>query len=461
MRNSLSIPARTALTAGLSVMPVTLLLVGSGTVRADPGLTMTLDLSQQLELSENPSNVSRDGLRAVTNLGFGLVSVTRSQQLRFQTSTGLSYNFDSAGSADGIEIESPAVSLGYNLISKNAELSLRGSYSEVDLQDAVFLVDPDTDEIEIATGGTRETIAVNTGLTLWRTGPANLELSHSYREVNYSGTSGATTNDSTTDSLRATVRLRFSPTVAGRVFATASTTDEEGRGAVDTDRASFGVGTDYQIDRLTSLSAQVSYQENRATDARGTRVTDGLGFNVSATRSLKNGDLTFALSQSQTDNGARGQIRVGRSLSLHRTDLSFSLGATRTDGFSAQPLASFSLAHVLDKRSTFNMALSQTATTSTGDAEAVATRLSISYARSLSKVSSLTTGIQLVNQDLLGSTAGDETSARFNLTYNHAVGNDWGLVSGYSFTTTRRDGVPDEDTSRLFVGLQKSFSFRP
>ncbi|MCV3273811.1 hypothetical protein [Roseobacter sinensis] len=444
--------------AGVAVVAVGAPLFGPVIVLADPGLLMRFDLSQRLEHTSDDSNSADDGLESITRLGVTLQSLTSAQQLTFSTSAGLSYNFDNSGDT---EIDTPSLNLGYVRTSKNAEFTFNGSFREIDLEDSAFVVDPTTNEVVIDTGGTRTTTALSSGLTLGRSGPASLELGVSHREVDFSDTNDTSLNDSTTDAFNATARFRFSPQLTGRLFATSSETDEDGPGQEDTERQTIGVGADYQIDRLTNLSLGVSYEDNETIEDSGITRNSGLGLDLSATRAVTNGTYTLGVSQSQTDNGVRRQVRLGRTLEWRQTDISWSLGATKTEGFSTQPLLGLNIDQTIDKLSTISVSLSQSATTSSSDAESVATRLSINYFRELSKLSSLSSGIQLVDENVLNGTSSDESTVRFNVTYNHTLAQGWSLSSGYVFTTTRQDNTPDEDTSELFVSIQKSFSLRP
>jgi len=47
------------------------------------------------------------------------------------------------------------------------------------------------------------------------------------------------------------------------------------------------------------------------------------------------------------------------------------------------------------------------------------------------------------------------------VTYRYDVGSDWDLVTGYEYSSVRTDGQEDRDTSTLFLGIERSFDFRP
>ena len=126
---------------------------------------------------------------------------------------------------------------------------------------------------------------------------------------------------------------------------------------------------------------------------------------------------------------------------MQRGELGFTLGATKTEGFSTQPLVNIVWTYGVDKFSNLTLNLGQSASTTSENVETVRTRLGIEYTRALTERSSLSSGLQFVD--------------------HHAVGDEWNLVSGVSYSTSRRDTREDEDSSTIFVGLEKSFSFRP
>ncbi|SFR19267.1 porin [Poseidonocella sedimentorum] len=428
---------------------------------ADQGLTATVDIAQRLEQTSSSDGDSDEGLRALTTLGFGLQSITRGQELTVSASTSLAYHFDPTPPQDSFDTESSALRFGYTARTRDAELALTGAYSQADIRDAVFALDTETDEIVVLSEGTRESLSFGADLDLWTTGPLGLELGASRRVLTYDS-DDSSLNDSTVESLRAALVLRSMPNLTARFFVRHSSTDESGAGATDSESLSYGASAEYDIDRLTRVSASLSQQDTERTETDGdTSRTEGLGLSLGLTRALPDGSLSFSVSQSQSDNGTRHQIRFGRSLSLPRTTLSFSLGATRTEGFTTHALAGVELEHRIDRLGALSVALSQSATTNSDDDEAVATRLSVSYDHTLSPRAALSAGLALVQEDVLDSRDGDASSMRLNLSYSHAVGADWRLVSGYSFTRTREEGAEDEDSSRIHLGLQKSFAFRP
>ena len=452
-------PVRIKAGAVLGTLALVLPLFGTGHLLAQ-GVTLNLDFGQRLE-SVSDDDSEDDGVRTRTNLGFNLQSVTRSQTLTLAGQTGLVYNF--SDDTDGVDVESPRLALGYQRQSRNTAFRFGVSYREVDVDDSVFVVDPETEELDLVSGeGQRRTLSYNTSLSLGREGPLRSELSYSYTDVTYSGTTDPSLDDGVTQRVNARVNFRITPTLDTSVFASWRDTDEEEPGGTDTTTFSIGVGADYQVNARTLLIARLSYDDNESVrDGEITRDTNGLGGSIGVSRAMPNGTLGFRISQAETVNGTRNQAQVSRQFELQRGELGFTLGATKTEGFSTQPLVNIVWTYGVDKFSNLTLNLGQSASTTSENVETVRTRLGIEYTRALTERSSLSSGLQFVDQDVLSDGGDDQSSIRLNVTYRHAVGDEWNLVSGVSYSTSRRDTREDEDSSTIFVGLEKSFSFRP
>lgn len=462
-----SIPTRAALVAGLLTLP------SQGLGQADTGLQATLDLSQRLEYENDDDNdvganaeTEENGLQTVTRLDFSLQSVTRAQVLSFQAGTGIEYRFSGD---DDFQVESPIIQLDYVRSSRDAQFSFGGLYQRTEVDESAFIEDPLTGDVELATsGGFRQNFELNTELSLRQTAPIGIELGHFYQRVRYSDTADPSLNESDFNAVDAALRFRFSPTLTSRLFVNASQRDEEGLEATDIDRYSVGVGTEYLVSPILFVTANVSYDSTEEEEIFETPLGsipivesyEGLGLNFGVNRALPSGSVGLSAQRTQGINGTRNQFRINRGFEWTRTEFGLSVGATKTDGFSAQPLVSASFSRDVTQRSSLAAEISQTSQVSEDEEESVLTRADLDYNFVLTPVSSLNAGIELVRQKIITDDR-DEISARLDIAYRHALTRDWDFVSGMSFTTTQEDNGQSSESQRIFGGLERSFSFLP
>ena len=422
------------------------------------GLTASLGFSQQIEsINEKGFSGRRDeGTRSNTALDFRLGSVTRNQALIFEADTDLVYNF--SNTEDGLEIENPALRLDYRLSNRTSEFSLGTSYRRSEINDRIF--DETLDEDIIVGTGLREITSYETGLRLGIGTP--LEFSSSYRRTqsDFSELVGTDVNDSLTETFSAQLDAQISPVLLTTLSYSRRDRDEDGTGT-DSTRDSFGLSANYTVSATTRLRAGLNYTDNESVSATGRSASSGLGFSLGATHDRPNGSLSADYRANETINGTRQNISFGRSYTFRRGDASFSVGASKLDGLDAEPVLNASLGLDLDRSSRLGLSLNQAAATSNDDTESIRTRFSVDYSRELSRVSDISAGIQVSSRNEQGLGAVDEDSLRFDVEYRYALDRDWDLVSGYSFTTVQQDGAEDRETSRIFIGVQRNFDFRP
>ena len=444
---------------GLSTAP---LLLSGGLIWAQDagGIRATFDVSQRLEYIEEDGFTagSDEGLRSVTGLGFALSSETRGQRLTFSGSTNIAQNLTNGG---GTEFEGTLVALDYARFSRNSELTFGATYRRDEVDDLAFDTDLLLDD-DITTGtGQREVFGVTTGLTLGREGPITTTLTHAYEKSVYSDTTDPSLTDSDTQSVTGRLSFQVSPVLTTDIFASWREVDEDGATATDRSFTRLGVGAVYAISPATNFTGELFYEEEDSRSTGSVTETDGIGYALGLTTARPNGEISVSFEEEETLNGKRRQALIGRSYELRRGSLSFSVGATKTDGFSAQPLANLSLDFALDPLSTIRVELDQAASVNDDDSEVVNTRLDMSYTRSLSSLSEISAGIALVDENVLGAATGDEQSVRFDLSHRYEITRDWDLVSGFEYSSVDEDGSARRERSTLFLGIERSFDIRP
>lgn len=435
--------------------PVALMAQEAGT----GGVTATFEIGQRLEYVEEEgftTATTDEGLRSVTTLSFGLSSETRSQRLAFGLSTGIAQNLTNGGST---EFESTRAALDYRISNRNTELTLGGFYVRDEVDDLAFDTELEDDTIDTGVGQ-REVFNLTTGLTVGEDGPITGTLTHVYEKSVFSDTTDPTLNDSDRQSVDGRLSFQVAPNLETSLFGSWSDVDEQGVGATDRETSRLGVGAVYDVTPATTLTGEVAYSTEETTGAV-TDETDGLNYALSLAHTRPNGVISVGFSEEDTLNGKRRQLTAGRSYVLQRGEFSFSLGATKTDGFDAQPIASLNLDYEIDRNSEISITLDQTAGITDDNNERINTRLDMSYTRELNSLSELSAGLELVEENVLAAGGIDRRSITFDLSHAYQLGGDWDLVSGFTHSSVQEDGEPDRNRSTLFLGIQKSFAYRP
>ena len=199
----------------------------------------------------------------------------------------------------------------------------------------------------------------------------------------------------------------------------------------------------------------------RTGDQTGT--DDGVSLDSSLTKALKNGTigLVFNTDVTTNDDGRRSFLRLNRNTVLPRAQqLSYSLGVTRSDGTGVDPLVSLNYTYNLPT-SQISVGLNQTVVTDRNNDEEINTTLRASYSHDINNLSSLNATVSFFNRNELGEFANDGQRVNLSLSYRYALTRDWGLVSGYRYVLSRQDDRDDRDSNTVFIGLQRSFDWRP
>jgi len=302
---------------------------------------------------------------------------------------------------------------------------------------------------------------VRTGLTLGRDGPITATLTHGFEKSVYSDTIDPSLTDGDTQSVTGRLTFELSPVLTTNIFASWREEDEDGPSATDRTFERLGLGAVYAISPATTFTGELFYEQEDSRSATAVIETDGIGYALGLTTARPNGSISVNFEEEETLNGMRRQALLGRSYELRRGTLAFSVGATKTDGFSTQALANLSLDYALDPLSRIRIELDQAASVNDDDSEVVNTRLDLSYSRDLTSLSELTAGVSLVDENVLGVGTGDEQSVRFDLSHRYEITRDWDLVSGFEYSAVDEDGLDRRDRSTLFLGIERSFDIRP
>ena len=471
------------------------------------GRVLRLTLGQALEYSNNidlVANPTEDILRSSTRVGLAYSDITRTQS--FLLSTGGAYDIDSDGQTD---LSDPFVRLSYAREGANSRLTFSADYTRTDLDDAfsnLALIPPDDDVVDPVTGiarierGVRTNTAYDLGFETGLQSNIGFRLDLSAQDRGFSQTDDPDLFSTKDRRIGLTTTFRINPQTTARLFAdgrhyTADNTDQ-----TDRTETSLGAGVAFEVTPGTLLDLALTQQRTEIERTGGTTLTEGLGYTATLDRALSNGRIGIDFSSDKTVNGRRSTLRGDRSLTLRRdATLSYGIGVTKTDGFSAEPL--FSLAYSQPLRlGRFSVDLTQeTRTDEEDDTAVIVTQASVHYDTALSETlnwsvnaavsdvaaqgsvsedrrrinlrSDLTGQINDISSWSAGITASDtRTSALTNeeqrrygvqLSYRREVAKEWDMVARYQHTTILDTAAADRRSNAISLGLEKTFEFRP
>lgn len=456
-------------TSGLAIVAVATVSTGfaqDGGANDPSGLQLTLDLAQSLFVGDNLSNITAPtGTSSVleTDLTFGLKSETRvsSLALAIGGTFEVGYMADNGGNVSGFT--DPTASLSYSRESKSAQFSLSGSYREREVGDTV-ITDEFTNEDLIVDNGDRVDTRLAFGLKTGVGGPWGADVSGSFAQTTYTGTTSTSLND--TETLSFSGRVWMKPNRATTISLTASQSESEKDDAANTvtERTRIGVSAELDVSAATQITASLFSSVLKTTSgigvARASVVDDGLGFSFGVEHDLPNGGMTASYSRSVERGGERDTIRFSRSFDLPSGSFSFNIGGTKDSGQDFDPLYGFSLVQAM-KSSRFTASLSQAASTDTDGDTSINSSLSVTYAHEITSLSSVEIFGRVSDSNVLTGPDPDQNRTSIGVAYNHALTKDWDLRTGYNYRKNTSGGATVLESNQLFATLSRSFNLRP
>lgn len=435
-------------------------VIGQGAARGEPGLVATFDITQRIEFEREKIGQNSDDRRfSRTDLGFGLTSESPGQELSLFLGAGLEYNIITNESLD---LDTLNGRLNYERSNRNSQLGFRLNYREQDVDDAVLedVLDDDGGFIDFDTGtGQRETLDFRTELNLGTEGPLSADLRYSYRDVSFSDTNDPDLQGDIRNAFNANLGFDLSPTLSlGAIYAWR---DLDSKSVTGTDRTTqiYALQADYQPRSSTLLTA--SLNETDIDTTSDSEDDGGFGYTLGVRQQLKNGFASANFSSTETVNGERRQFSIRRSGEIPRGSFDLSVGVAKTGSLSVEPIINFGLSYQTSPSGSFNVGLVQRVLVNSNDDETIVSRLSVGYSQVINSKSSFDVSLLLANENVLTDVDDDQATYRGGLSYRYDVGNDWDLVTGLELLKTDRNRSDDRTKNTIFVGLNRSFSYRP
>ncbi|WP_095587765.1 hypothetical protein [Actibacterium ureilyticum] len=434
---------------------------------AGAGVEVTVDVKSTLRFTDNYENEQNPDSGTTflrTDLGFGVLSETRSQRFEFN----LRGQVDAGDfpQSDGFEtsLENRSADLAYQHETRDTRLRFNARTRRTEVRDTA--ISPEFDLRDTFAGtGTLDVNRLAFDIETGRSAPFGLKFGTSLRERNYSDVSSDNLFDSDTVDLDLSARFDLSPTLSVSPFVGLSEYDAEDLPETERDRTNVGLRVDHEIAPGLSFDGQVSFDRVETTETVGgerrTTETDGPSARLGIKTDRANGTIGARYSTRISAAGRRDTIWVDRTLDLPDGSFGLSLGLTDSEETDTRALAALRYDREL-RTGAISASLAQSADTALeDDDEVLRTRVEFNYDYQINADSTIRAGVDFAHIDGLSDNATDSQRARLNVSYNHGLSNDWDLTTGFEHSYSKRDNSSDRTTNTVFMGLERSFSFRP
>lgn len=398
-------------------------------------------------------------------LSVGLTSVTRRSSFMLDLS-GILRAASTPASVRDAGFDGQKVKLGYKRIGAASSFSLDGSYDRASLQ----FLDPLSQTLLngtdlVPTTGTRRQFTANAKYTLGTEGPSGLTVEAGTFGRRYNGAS-AGYYDSTNTNVSATGRVDLNKDNVLMLALSASNYAARDSNATHERHQTVAMTFGHNIDSDNIVKLTLGFLRQKI---------DSLSTKSDLTRPLftgvyahSNGSATdsVTLDHRLTPSGNRDTLSFRHKAEAPTGLLSFMLGATRTEGRSAQAIGE--LAYAIDRpRARFTAQLSRSVTspwdlTGLDPQEELLTRAGVSYRVTVNELSGLRFSVDYARFDPTGgSSSGSRQASNLTAAYERTLTRDWQLSAGLTHRN-RRDPVSGAASGNaVFLTLGRSFTIRP
>lgn len=397
-----------------------------------PGPRMTFGIDQVFDVNDN-LDLDVDSLgnsvQSITGLSFGLVSETEISTLVFGAATGIRIlNGPDSNETVELDLDNTDITLGYDRAVANSALTVDGTYTMDQIDEALTLGDFGTgasvpqDLGQLNGTGQRRFWALEGGLTFGLQDRVGYELTAGFNGLDYANTTDPSLTGNNRANVGAALLLQLSDVDEGRIGLTWG------------DYNSF----DPEIEDSTNLN-----------------------LDLGVTRELPNGTvgITVFSDDYSTDDGSRAGFSLSRALDLPEGALSASIGATRLEGFDPELTGALSWQQNLPN-SAFNLGFVRDLQNDADNVPQYVTGMNFGYDRELNPLSQL--GLDISYALVEDTTSPDQTqTASLSAVYSRDLTEDWALDLGYTYRQREEDNAGMARSNSVFLGLRRAWELRP
>ena len=427
------------------------------------GLSLTFGLASELRADDNYAlNENSSGTAFIfdNTLSFGLLSQTLTDTLRLDASGVVRLgDFPETGFDSGFE--DPTLSLDYIREAADSRLTFDANYRDADLAflDPLAEADLVTGDLIVDTG-TRLTYGAGLRLEIGLDAPfgANFNARRQVRE--YTDTTAPELFDTTTDTVGAGLRFRYSGTGEARLNLSQEDYTAKGTRATDRVTRNITLGVAQDLTPVLSLDASIGLTDLDRGAGSPSGSEDGMTGGVGLIRTLTNGTAGVRFDQTFGVNGERSTLRFSREIELPAGSLSASLGGTKGETGGTEVVARLAYAQDLP-RGSFRASVERDVTTNSLDEDVLGTRIGLDYRTDINSLSGLSLSLDYAITESAGdSAASDRDAATFAATYTRELTEDVDLSAGYRHRL-RKDNGDTARSNAVFLTLSRKVTIRP
>lgn len=238
----------------------------------------------------------------------------------------------------------------------------------------------------------------------------------------------------------------------GLTASLVDTSYRDAPGQIDNFRYSLGGDIRLDLTEVSQLTLGLA-QSRFAPQAGAARDTTALTAALAIERPL--GPISFSASLTQTPEGQRTAVSVGRRLELPDGQLSAQVGLTH--GVTGKFGVTGELGYSRDlPNGRIFAAFSRSVTANENDLEVTQTRVSLGYGRELTDRTRVLVELGL-GESSLSSTGTAVRSGTLAATLSHELDMNWALDLGYQLRAREVTGQPAATSSTIFIGLRRQF----
>ncbi len=433
----------------------------------ESGLEITATVGETLRVSDNFERVldpSGTSVVAQTDLNFNLKSETSVDSLVIGLGGVIEAGHFADRRDDNVDLDQSFFNANYTRSVSDTRFSFGGSFRNSDVTDTDITEGFDDRDL-IVDVGELSTYGVTFGFETGIDAPFGLSFDSSLQKREYSNTSNEDLFDSDSQSYDLVARFDLTPTTTLRALTGYSEFDSQDNEDTLRESTYVGLGLTHEFSPSVSANFQLTYDRNEThetiDDRRRETTHEGPAVESGFRVDRPNGSIGARYNSRISSTGRTDTLWFDRDLDLPRGALSFSLGATESDNSSVRGIANITFSQELPS-GLFNATFAQSATTRNEDEdEAIRTTLNLGYTHQINSISSLAASANLANINVLGDTGGDSDRATLSLTYRHEVTKDWDLTAGVEHYFSKQEDQRNRTSNTVFMGLERSFSFRP
>ena len=425
------------------------------------GLQTDFNLTTGINASDNPDFVEDDSgtseLRGTADLTFSVSSVTKQDQLRFDTGLQLETGQDNDIVTD------PFLQLSYGREGANATFSAAANLRITDASSTFINTDSFDNQSLIVDTGERQAIGLQTALDWGAAAPFGGTISLSHDRSRFVDTSNPDLFDSETTGLENSLRFDINNQLSAYTDLTLQTRNTTGIG-VDRDAVSLAFGVRATPNDVLSWDTELSYQTIDLSGGDPNNPTneteEGVGLGFNATYLRPNGNIGLSVSSDIDGNGRRNAVSVSRSLTTKQANMTFSIGATQSEDLSEiEPVLGLDYTYQ-GRNAQLSANLSQSLTTNVDNDEALNTSASVNYTHTLSPRDQFLAGLTLARNDVIDEN-NQEQRLTLDLSYTRNITENIGLTGQYTYQQSDDTQNNKTTANSIFIGISTNFINNP